>query len=136
MLVLTGTVHFVPDSFTLTPGPNDLTAMVPPWNLAAGPMVYVFGGLELLGALGLVLPARRAADVFLALLVVAPIPANLYAAMNYSPVNGDPATPLWFRFPEHVLSIAVALCGAGAAAAVRRPLATPGSPLGRRTVRS
>lgn len=79
---------------------RDDTLQIPP----AGP------ALELLGALGLVLPATRsAAGVCLALLFVALVPANIYAAIEGLPLNGDQATPLWFRIPEQIVCIAIAL---------------------------
>jgi len=40
-------------------------------------------------------------------------PANVHAAVEEIPLNGDPATPLWFRAPEQVLFIAVALWASG-----------------------
>jgi len=121
MLVFTGTAHFTPDSFTQMPSHDDLTAMVPPWIPAPDLMVYVSGVLELLGALGLVLSeTRRAAGVCLALLFAAVLPANIYAAMNDIPLNGDPATPLWFRIPEQIVYVAVALWSAGAIRSPRR----------------
>jgi len=39
-------------------------------------------------------------------------PANIYAAIEDVPLNGDPATPLWFRIPEQLLYIATALWAA------------------------
>ena len=84
--------------------------MVPPFVPAPDLMVYATGVLELLGAAGLVLRAtRRLAGRCLALLFVCLIPANIYAAAADIPLNGDPATPLWFRIPEQVIYIAVAL---------------------------
>jgi uncharacterized membrane protein len=121
MLVFTGTAHFTPDSFTQMPSHDDLTAMVPPWIPAPDLIIYVSGVLEWLGALGLVLSAtRRAAGVCLALLFAALLPANIYAAMHDIPLNGDPATPLWFRIPEQMLYVAVALWSAGAIVEHRR----------------
>ncbi|MGK5683931.1 DoxX family protein [Actinoplanes sp. URMC 104] len=110
MLVFTGSAHFAPDSQTVMPSHNDLTAMVPPFVPAPDLMVYATGVLELLGAAGLVLrPTRRLAGRCLALLFACLIPANIYAAADDIPLNGDPATPLWFRIPEQVVYIAVAL---------------------------
>lgn len=110
MLLFTGAAHFAPDSQTFLPSHNDLTAMVPPFVPAPDLMVYATGVLELLGAAGLVLRAtRRLAGLCLALLFVCLIPANIYAANADIPLNGDPATPLWFRIPEQIVYIAVAL---------------------------
>ncbi|WP_250031113.1 DoxX family protein [Paractinoplanes maris] len=113
MLVFTGTAHFVPDSVTVMPSHDDLTAMVPPFVPVPDLTVYATGVLELLGAAGLVLAAtRRLAGRCLALLFVCLVPANIYAAANDIPLNGDPATPLWFRIPEQLVYIAVALYAA------------------------
>jgi uncharacterized membrane protein len=110
MLVFTGAAHFVPDSVTVMPSHDDLTAMVPPFVPAPDLMVYATGVLELAGAAGLVLRAtRRLAGRCLALLFVCLIPANIHAAAAGIPLNGDPATPLWFRIPEQAVYIAVAL---------------------------
>src|ERR1041384_6513622 len=93
MLVFTGAAHFAPDSLTVMPSHDDLTAMVPPFVPAPDLMVYATGVLELLGAAGLVLRAtRRLAGWCLALLFVALIPANIYAATGGIALNGDPAT--------------------------------------------
>nr|WP_221382520.1 hypothetical protein [Actinoplanes polyasparticus] len=113
MLVFTGVAHFAPDSLTVMPSHDDLTAMVPPFVPAPDLTVYTTGVLELLGAAGLVLRAtRRLAGQCLALLFVCLIPANIYAAAADIPLNGDPATPLWFRIPEQIIYIAVALWAA------------------------
>jgi uncharacterized membrane protein len=120
MLVATATAHFVPDSVTVMPGHDDLVAMVPPFVPFPGLMVYATGVLELAGAAGLVTSATRpAAGVGLAVLFVLLLPANVHAAVEDVPLNGDPATPLWFRIPEQALFVAIALWtarGAGAAA--------------------
>ncbi|MGH3371549.1 MAG: DoxX family protein, partial [Nocardioidaceae bacterium] len=71
MLVLTGTVHFVPESVTVMPDRGDLVRMVPPFVPFADAMVYLTGVLELLGAVGLVVSATRwAAGIGLAALYV------------------------------------------------------------------
>ena len=73
-------------------------------------MVYLTGVLELLGALGLVIPrTRRAAGHCLALLFVILLPANIYAATADIPFAGEPASSLWQRIPEQAVYIATAL---------------------------
>lgn len=122
MLIFTSTAHFLPDSVSAIPSHDDLTAMVPPFVPFPDLMVYATGVLELLGALGLIVSMTRAATgVGLAVLLVLMLPANIYAAAEHVPLNGDPATPLWFRIPEQALFIAVALWSTRP---VRRP-ATP-----------
>ncbi|GAB3413436.1 DoxX family protein [Flindersiella endophytica] len=89
MFVVTGLAHFV------GPLKADLVAMVPPRLPRPELLVALTGGLELLGAAGLLLPATRtAAAVCLALLMVAMFPANVYAARRDVPLGGRPATPL------------------------------------------
>lgn len=128
LLLFTGSAHFVPDSVTMMPSHDDLVAMVPPFVPFPSIAVYATGVLELLGAIGLVVArTRSAAGIGLAVLFVVLVPANIYAASENIPLNGDPATPLWFRLPEQVVFIAVALW---AALPVRRdhalaPVETP-----------
>ncbi|MFF3457498.1 hypothetical protein ACFYXH_24885 [Streptomyces sp. NPDC002730] len=114
MLVFTSAAHFAPESVTVMPSHADMVAMVPPFVPFPGLMVYATGALELLGALGLVLAATRsAAGTALAALFVLMFPANVYAAVADVPFKGDPATPLWFRIPEQIVFITIALWGAG-----------------------
>ncbi|WP_433248869.1 DoxX family protein [Streptosporangium sp. CA-135522] len=128
MLVVTASAHFVPASVTVMPNHADLARMVPSFVPYPDVMVYVSGVLELLGAAGLVLSAtRRAAGICLAALFALLLPANVYAAVTDVRFNGDEATPLWFRIPEQLLYIAVALWVARSAGATTARHA-PGSP--------
>ena len=75
MFVITGVAHFV------QPLRSGLVAIVPPMLPAPGLLVTITGLLELLGAIGLLIPQTRvAAAGCLALLMVAMFPANVYAA--------------------------------------------------------
>jgi len=113
LLLFTGSAHFVPDSVTMMPSHDDLVAMVPPFVPFASLTIYVTGVLEFMGAIGLVMARTRlAAGLGLAVLFVLLLPANIYAAVENIPLNGDPATPLWFRLPEQVVFIGVALWAA------------------------
>ncbi|GAA3388743.1 DoxX family protein [Cryptosporangium minutisporangium] len=95
MLLFTGAAHFAPDSVSAMPSHADLTAMVPPLVPFPDLMVYATGALELLSALGLVISKTRAATgIGLAVLFLLMLPANVYAAIEHVPLNGDPATPL------------------------------------------
>jgi uncharacterized membrane protein len=115
MLVITGITHFAPPDVTVMPNHDDLVAMIPPFVPFPRAMVYVTGVLELLGAAGLVRAATRStAGIGLAVLFVLMLPANIYAAVEDIPFNGDPATPLWFRVPEQLLYVAIALWAAAA----------------------
>ncbi|WP_046776958.1 hypothetical protein [Streptomyces yangpuensis] len=110
MLVFTASAHFAPSALGPVPGHHDLVAMVPPFVPLPRLAVYATGVLELLGAAGLVLGrTRRAAGLGLAVLFVLMLPANIHAAVEHIPFNGEPATPLWFRIPEQVVFIGVAL---------------------------
>ncbi|MVU83181.1 hypothetical protein GPX89_38820 [Nocardia sp. ET3-3] len=131
MLVNTGAAHFAPDWVTAIPNHSDMVAMVPSFVPFPDFTVYATGVLEYLGALGLILtpPTRRLAGLSLALMFVLLLPANIHAAQAHISFHGDPATPLWFRIPEQLVYIAVALFAAlrtapFAAAAVRRAPAT------------
>ncbi|MGW0248790.1 DoxX family protein [Nocardia goodfellowii] len=122
LLLMTGSAHFVPDSVTVLPSHDDLVAMVPGFMPFADFLVYLTGVVELAGAIGLLIPATRpVAGLVLALLFVLMLPANIHAALDDIPLNGDPATPLWFRIPEQIGYIALALWGSGAVSARTRP---------------
>ncbi|MFH9727573.1 hypothetical protein ACH4M4_32100 [Streptomyces sp. NPDC017254] len=110
MLAFTASAHFLPSALGPIPGRHDLVAMVPPFVPFPSLAVYATGVLELLGAAGLVREATRpTAGLGLAALFVLMLPANIYAAVEQLPFDGEPATPLWFRIPEQVVFIGVAL---------------------------
>jgi uncharacterized membrane protein len=89
MFLLTGFSHFAP------PLRRDLIAIVPPRLPAPGYLVTVTGLLELLGAVGLLVPATRvAAAVCLLVLMLAMFPANVYASRM-----ADPPTSMTTRLP-------------------------------------
>ncbi|WP_431682662.1 DoxX family protein [Kitasatospora sp. KL5] len=114
MLCCTGLAHFLPDSVTALPSHDDLVAMVPPAVPFPDAVVHATGVLEFLGAFGLVLArTRTVSGIGLAVLFVLLFPANVHAAVESVPFNGDPATPLWFRLPEQVLFVTTALWSAG-----------------------
>ncbi|NML51802.1 hypothetical protein HHL19_22915 [Streptomyces sp. R302] len=128
MLVLTASAHFAPSALGPMPGHQDLVAMVPSFVPFPRFAVYATGVLELAGAAGLVREATRpAAGVGLAVLFVAMLPANIHAAVADIGFNGEPATPLWFRIPEQVLFIALALWAAYVPRGARRVRVTAGS---------
>jgi uncharacterized membrane protein len=80
MFVLTGFAHFAPALR------RDLIAIVPPRLPAPGYLVTVTGVLELLGGVGLLVPATRvAAAVCLLVLMLAMFPANVYASRMPDP---------------------------------------------------
>ncbi|NEW40131.1 hypothetical protein GV794_13135 [Nocardia cyriacigeorgica] len=126
MLVSTGIAHFIPDSIEAMPSHDDLAAMVPELVPFPAATVYLTGVLELLGAAGLVVTrTRRYAGLGLAALFVLMFPANVHAAVADIPLNGDPATPLWFRIPEQIVFVAVALWVSGVSGVWERVRPTP-----------
>lgn len=119
MLLMTGVSHFVGLR-------EDLIRMVPPYIPRADLVVTLTGILELLGAVGLVYrPSRKAAGIALAVLFLAMLPANIYAAQQGLTLRGEPVTPLVIRIPEQLIFIGLAL-GAAFAPPRKRP---PESPL-------
>jgi uncharacterized membrane protein len=103
MFVLTGVAHFVP------PMRGSLIAIVPPQLPAPGLLVSITGVLELLGAVGLLLPATRvAAAVCLFLLMLAMFPANVYAARMPNPPTSM-TTQLPLRTAEEIAYLAAAV---------------------------
>lgn len=103
MFLLTGGAHFSP------PLRGQMVAIVPPALPAPGLLVSVTGVLELVGAVGLLIPATRvAAAVCLLLLMLAMFPANIYAARMPNPPKAMTAR-LPLRTAEEILYLAAAL---------------------------
>ncbi len=86
-----------------------MIAIVPPRLPAPGLLVTITGVLELLGAVGLLYPpARVAAAVCLAVLMLTMFPANVYAArMSNPPKSMNTRLPL--RTVEQVVFVGAAL---------------------------
>ena len=103
MFVLTGVAHFAP------PMRADLIAIVPPRLPAPGLLVTITGALELLGAVGLLLPVTRvAAALCLLVLMLAMFPANVYAARMPNPPKSM-TTRLSLRTAVEVVFLAAAI---------------------------
>jgi uncharacterized membrane protein len=88
--------------------PAAYVAMVPAALSAPLTLVYVSGVAEVLGGLGLILPAtRRLAAWGLIALFLAVFPANLNMAINHLPLAGHamPGWALWARLPLQLLLI-------------------------------
>ena len=103
MFVLTGFAHFAPQLR------RDLIAIVPPRLPAPGYLVTITGLLELLGAVGLLLPVTRvAAAVCLLVLMLAMFPANVYAARMPNPPKSM-TTQLPLRLAIEVVFLAAAV---------------------------
>jgi uncharacterized membrane protein len=85
---------------------TDLEKMVPPWVPDPKRAVWVTGLLEIVGALGLLLPeARRLAGICLIAFLIVVFPANVHAAKSDVKLGGRPVTPLWIRGPLQVVLI-------------------------------
>jgi uncharacterized membrane protein len=109
MFVMTGVAHFV------QPLRGDMIAIVPPRLTAPALLVTATGVLELLGAVGLLLPATRvSAAICLLLLMLAMFPANVYAARMPNPPKSMKSR-LSVRSAEEIVYLAaavvVAVCG-------------------------
>jgi uncharacterized membrane protein len=99
MFLFTGATHF-------TPMKHDYAAMLPGFVPMKVSIIHLTGALQILGAVGLLVPrTRRLAGIGLILLLIAMFPANVNAALNDIPFGGGPPTPLWLRTPMQILFI-------------------------------
>ena len=104
MFVFTAASHFHPRTRP------DLIRMVPQRLPAASLLVTATGILELIGAVGLLVPwAAASAAYSLAALLAAMFPANVRAARVGLTIAGRRATPLFWRLPLQVAWITL-LC--------------------------
>ena len=91
----------------------DLVRMVPPFFPRPGLIVGITGWLEILGAIGLLIPVTASwASACLAILLLAMFPANIRAARHGLTIGGRNATALPLRTLLQVIFI-VALLTAG-----------------------
>ena len=100
-MVAAGANHFL--------APDTYVAMVPAELPAPLALVYISGVAEILGGLGLILPAtRRLAAWGLVALYVAVFPANVNMAINHLHLGTSevPAWALWARLPLQAVLIA------------------------------
>jgi uncharacterized membrane protein len=103
MFLFTASAHF-------TKTRKDLIAMVPPPLPFPRALVTFTGICEILGAIGLVIPATRGlAGIALVLLLLAVLPANINAALRRIPLRGRSPTPLWRRAPMQLVFIGLTL---------------------------
>lgn len=92
--------------------PQGMSLMVPDILPFRVTIIYVTGLLEIVAAIGLMVPTvRHIAAVFLIIFFIAILPANIYAAMkrvNLEKGNYEGPGPsyLWFRIPLQVFFIA------------------------------
>jgi uncharacterized membrane protein len=101
MFLFTASAHFMSTR-------RDLVAMVPAAFPRPELLVSVTGVLEILGAIGLLIPATRGlAGIGLVVLLVAMFPANVAAARKRVPLRGKPPTPLPLRLSLQLVFIGV-----------------------------
>jgi uncharacterized membrane protein len=91
----------------------DLVRMVPAWFPRPELAVTLTGVLEIVGAVGILVPATAPyAAIGLALLLVTMFPANVHAARTKLSLGGRPVTPLPQRTLLQAVFVAAAI-GAG-----------------------
>jgi uncharacterized membrane protein len=101
MFLFTGSAHFGKMR-------ADLERMIPPWVQNPRAVVLVTGALEILGAIGLIIPETRwFCGLCLILFLIAVFPANVHAAKTKSTVAGRPVATLGVRAPMQLLFIAL-----------------------------
>lgn len=101
LMIFAGVMHFV--------SPAMFIRIVPRWLPAPGALVAISGACEILGGLGLLVPAtRRWAAWGLVALLVAVFPANVNMALNQIPFGRNLAAPwiLWARLPLQAVLVA------------------------------
>ncbi|WP_445491911.1 DoxX family protein [Niallia sp. 03133] len=88
----------------------DLIKMVPPSLPKPEWMITLTGWLELIGAIGIVLPATsQLASIGLSLLLLAMFPANIRAAREGIAIAGKPATPIVLRTILQIIFLSAVL---------------------------
>ena len=99
LYIVAGTLHFIV--------PAAYVRIMPPLLPSPVLLVYLSGAFEVLGGLGLLLPAtRRAAAWGLIALLVAVLPANVHMALYHAHWPGIPQWLLWARLPLQLPLIA------------------------------
>jgi len=98
--VVAGTNHFRTPAIYL--------AMMPAWVPAPGTVNVLTGIAEMLGGIGLLVPAtRRLAGWGLIVLLIAVFPANLHVAqIGHMPGTTFSPTILWLRLPFQLIFVA------------------------------
>lgn len=99
MFVFTASAHFNKMKY-------DLVRMIPSYFPRPLWIVYITGILELLGAIGLLLPQfRKLAGACLIALLIGMFIANINAGTKAITLRGKPPTPLWIRTPMQIFFI-------------------------------
>lgn len=100
LLLVTGSAHFAQTAA--------MASMLPPWVPYRVPIVHVTGVFELMGAIGIWVPAvARLTGLCLIVMLIGILPANVYAALNRLPFGGHDAGPAYLlvRVPFQLLLI-------------------------------
>ncbi|MEN7547764.1 hypothetical protein AAG747_07585 [Rapidithrix thailandica] len=103
MLLMTGISHF--------PMAEGMALMLPEWLPFKIEVVYTTGILEILSAIGLLMPStQRLTGWMLIIFFFLIFPANILAALNHvniqeANLNGPGSAYLWFRVPLQVFFI-------------------------------
>jgi uncharacterized membrane protein len=115
-MVAIGVDHFA--------NPEPFTRIVPAWLPAPRALVLVSGAFEVLGGIGVLVPAtRRLAAWGLIALFVAVFPANVNMALHHIQLTADGTLPvwaMWARLPLQLVLIAWAHSYARADAAASK----------------
>lgn len=100
ILVMTSSAHFI--------SAEHMMLMLPDWVPARMALIYATGVLELILAIGLWIPrSMQNAGFAIALMLVAFLPANIYAALNSLPYGGAEMGPsyLLVRVPYQIFLV-------------------------------
>ena len=97
IFLISGCLHFL--------APDVYLRVMPPWLPAHRLLVHLSGAAELLGAIGLLIPATRHASAWgLAILLIAVLPANIYMATSHLRLPGimGQSWAQWLRVPLQI----------------------------------
>ncbi|HEX9667293.1 MAG TPA: DoxX family protein [Thermodesulfobacteriota bacterium] len=100
LLIFTGISHFYKT--------QEMAMMLPDYLSYKSGIIYITGALELLGAVGILIPrVQSLAAICLILMFVGFLPANVYAAFKYVEFGGHSYGPkyLLFRIPLQLFFI-------------------------------
>lgn len=109
LLLIVLAIFFVYAGASHFRNPDFYVSIMPPWLPAHLELVYVSGVFEILGGLGVLIPAtRRLAGWGLVALLLAVYPANVQMAVNPEPfvARGMPLWGLYLRLPLQFVFIA------------------------------
>ncbi len=109
--------------------PRPYLTMMPPWVSAPETANLLSGAAEIVGGVGLLVPAvRRPAGWGLLALLVAVFPANVQVARHGWPGMNVPPWALWARLPMHPLLMGVVWWAAVRNTVKKQPAASVAEP--------